>query len=81
MIAIATLRQLHERGRKVPGDVALIGFDDLPIATQTVPQLTTVRQDIAGGAQAMVNAVLRRIAGEDVPSTVMTPHLVVRESA
>ena len=78
---MATLRLLHETGRKVPGDVALVGFDDLPLATQTVPQLTTIHQDIAGGARTMVASLMRRIGGEDVPSTVMAPELVVRESA
>ncbi len=81
VIAMATLRLLHETGRKVPGDIALVGFDDLPLATQTVPQLTTIHQDIAGGARAMVASLMRRIAGEDVPSTVMAPELIVRESA
>ncbi|MBC2652118.1 LacI family DNA-binding transcriptional regulator [Novosphingobium aerophilum] len=81
VIAMGTLRLLHERGRKVPEDVAIVGFDDLPLATQTVPQLTTVRQDIAGGARTLVTSLLKRIAGDEVPSTVMTPTLVVRESA
>ena len=81
VIAMGTVRLLHERGRKVPDDIAIVGFDDLPLATQTVPQLTTIRQDIAGGAQIMVESLLGRIAGRDVPSTVMVPELVVRESA
>ena len=81
VIAMGTLRLLHERGRKVPEDIAIIGFDDLPLATQTVPQLTTIRQDIAGGARTLVTSLLKRIAGDEVPSTVMIPTLVVRESA
>jgi len=81
MIAINTLSALHKRGISVPADVAVIGFDDLPIAAQTMPQLTTVRQDIAGGAKAMVAALMERIAGRETPSTVLPPTLMVRDSA
>lgn len=81
MIAIATVRLLHERGLRVPDDIAIVGFDDLPLTTQTVPQITTIRQDIARGAQTMVDSLMRRIAGEDSPSEIMQPQLVVRESA
>lgn len=81
MIAMSTLRLLHERGVRVPDEIAVIGFDDLPLATQTVPQLTTIRQDIAAGAKAMVEALMQRIAGNDTEPTVLEPRLVVRESA
>ncbi|MCY1671786.1 LacI family DNA-binding transcriptional regulator [Novosphingobium sp. SL115] len=81
VIAMTTIRLLHELGVAVPEQVAVTGFDDLPLATRMVPQLTTVKQDIAAGARAMVDALRRRIGGEDAPSTVMVPELVVRESA
>lgn len=81
VIAMTTIRILHERGVAVPDQVAVTGFDDLPLATRMVPQLTTVKQDIAAGARAMVDALRRRIDGEDAPSTVMMPELVIRESA
>ncbi len=81
MIAVNTLSALHKRGISVPGQVAVVGFDDLPIASQTMPGLTTVRQDIAGGAKAMVAALMERIAGRETPSTVLPPTLIVRESA
>jgi len=69
------------RGLAVPGAVRLVGFDDLPIARQTVPPLTTIRQDIAAGARGLVDLLLRRIAGEATESLILPPELVVRETA
>lgn len=81
IIAMTTIRLLHERGISVPDRVAVTGFDDLPLSQRMVPQLTTVRQDIAAGARAMAEALRLRLAGKDAPSTVMTPELIIRESA
>lgn len=80
-IAMATISILHERGVQVPQVIAITGYDDLAIATQTVPQLTTVRQDVARGARLMVEMLMRRIAGEITDSVVMEPELVIRGSA
>ncbi|ANU07060.1 LacI family DNA-binding transcriptional regulator [Paraurantiacibacter namhicola] len=78
LLALACLGELRKLNHVVPDDIKLVGFDDLPIAQQTVPPLTTVRQDIAGGARAMVDLLVRRISGEDTESIVMPPKLVVR---
>ncbi len=80
-IAIRTVRALVDRGVRVPEDMAITGFDDLPLAEQAVPRLTTVRQDLVAGAQAMVDALFRRMAGVDAPSVEMTPTLVERDTA
>lgn len=80
MIAVACLKELRERGISVPGEMKLVGFDDLPISSQTVPALTTVRQDIAAGAKALVDLLLRRLEGEDTESLVLPPHLIQRET-
>ncbi|MBE2992852.1 substrate-binding domain-containing protein [Sphingomonas sp. CFBP 13603] len=81
VIAMRTVRALADRAIQVPGDIPVTGFDDLPFAEQTVPRLTTVRQDIATGARAMVTALFARIAGEDAPSVEMQPVLVARDTA
>ncbi len=81
VIAMAVLRVLHERGRKVPEDIAVIGYDNLPLAMQTVPQLTTIHQDTEAGARAMVDSLFRRMSGSEVAPTVLEPQVIVRESA
>jgi DNA-binding LacI/PurR family transcriptional regulator len=80
-IAIRTVRALVDRGIRVPDEMAITGFDDLPLAEQTVPRLTTVRQDLVVGAQAMVEALFRRMEGIDAPSLEMTPTLIERDTA
>jgi DNA-binding LacI/PurR family transcriptional regulator len=80
-IAIRTVRALVDRGIRVPDQMAITGFDDLPLAEQTVPRLTTVRQDLVTGAKAMVEALFRRMEGMDAPSVEMTPTLIERDTA
>ncbi|MBU7580181.1 MAG: LacI family DNA-binding transcriptional regulator [Porphyrobacter sp.] len=80
-LAALCLTQLRAQGLRVPDDVRLIGFDDLPIARQTIPALTTVRQDIAAGAHGLVDLLLRRLAGESTESLVLPPELAIRETA
>ncbi len=80
-LAVACLKALHERQIAVPERMRLVGFDDLPIASQTMPGLTTIRQDIAAGARGLTDLLLRRLAGEDTESLILPPHIVLRDSA
>jgi DNA-binding LacI/PurR family transcriptional regulator len=80
-LAAICLVELRERSIRVPQDMKIVGFDDLPVAAQTLPLLTTVRQDIAVGAKCLVQLLLRRLKGEDTESLVLPPRLVVRQSA
>ncbi len=80
VIAMTTLRVLAEHGRSVPADVQVVGFDDLPLAAQTVPALTTLRQDIAQGARLLVETLFQRMAGAQVASVQMPAELIVRRS-
>ncbi|MFF3418281.1 LacI family DNA-binding transcriptional regulator [Streptomyces sp. NPDC002698] len=86
--ALGALRVLREHGRRVPEDVAVIGFDDmLPIAEQADPPLTTVRQDIEEMGRLMARLLIRglegRAAGDTAPeaSGVVLPTTLVRRAS
>ncbi|PPK98557.1 DNA-binding LacI/PurR family transcriptional regulator [Kineococcus xinjiangensis] len=82
VMALGVLRGLRAAGRRVPEDVAVIGFDDVDLAAYAEPPLTTVRQPTAVQARTMVEAVLAQIRGEGTPDPVVLPtELVVRDSA
>lgn len=80
VIAMTTLRALADRGVPVPEAVQVIGFDDLPLAAQAVPRITTVRQDFQTGAHAMVERLFQKMAGGAVKSLQLEPVLVIRDS-
>jgi DNA-binding LacI/PurR family transcriptional regulator len=81
-MALGVLRAMAERGRKVPEDVSVVGFDDIPDASSYLPPLTTVHQDFAEVGRRCVQAMLRQIRHEPVDAgTVLVPTtLVVRAS-
>jgi len=83
LMGVGALRGLREVGRRVPDDVAVIGFDDAPLAPYADPPLTTIRQPVERLGQEMVRLLLHRQSdptGE--PQTVILPtELVVRSSA
>jgi len=80
-MALGLLRRLHEVGRKVPGDISVVGFDDIPEAAYFTPPLTTVRQDFTELGRRCLHALLDRIAGNTEPTrVVVAPELVVRSS-
>ena len=82
LMAHAALRTLREAGRRVPDDVAVIGFDDIETAAYTEPPLTTVRQPIVELGRRMTRQLLRLAAGEEIEQALMLPtELILRESA
>ena len=81
LIAIGAMRALAEAGRRVPQDVAVVGFDDIPAASRTTPPLTTVMQDIRGAGQALVETLLAQIEGRDLPPRKLPGKRVVRGSS
>ncbi|HMN45911.1 MAG TPA: LacI family DNA-binding transcriptional regulator [Povalibacter sp.] len=80
LIAIGAMRALQERGLKIPEDVAVAGFDDIPTARFANPSLTTVHQDTKVAATLLVDSLLAIIRGEPADSRSIAPTLVVRQS-
>ncbi|MFI6662454.1 LacI family DNA-binding transcriptional regulator [Streptomyces sp. NPDC050523] len=83
LMAQGACQVLRERGRRVPDDVAVVGFDDSSIAVTCHPRLTTVRQPVEEMAAEMARLLDEHIHGvrTDATSVVFEPELVVRESA
>ena len=80
-MAFGASRALQDRGVRVPGDVAVVGFDDTKEAMASTPSLTTVRQPINQMGYAGIEVLLKMLAGEQVPEqTVLATRLVVRRS-
>jgi DNA-binding LacI/PurR family transcriptional regulator len=80
VIAMSALRAFSEHGISIPETVKIVGYDDLAFANQTVPPLTTIRQDLVAGAAHLVDLLFRRIGGEKTESVVLEPRLIIRGS-
>lgn len=80
LIAIGAIAAFKERALRVPEDVAVVGFDDIPAASYVSPPLTTVHQDTLAAGQALVDNLIRLIEGEEVRTTSLRPVLKVRTS-
>ncbi|WP_407916836.1 LacI family DNA-binding transcriptional regulator [Kitasatospora sp. NE20-6] len=81
-MAVGALDTLRRAGRRVPEDVAVVGFDDVDCARQCDPPLTTVRQPIDELGRQLIRSVQRLAAGEPAaPALVLPTGLVVRGSA
>jgi DNA-binding LacI/PurR family transcriptional regulator len=83
LMAVGALRVLRRLGRRVPDDVAVIGFDDSMLAQHTDPPLSTVRQPVDAMAKHMVHGLLSMIGdpSRDASHTVLETKLIMRDSA
>lgn len=82
-MAIAAIREIQRAGLEVPGDVAVVGFDDGPRAADAVPSLTTVRQPIRRLGSTAVTTLLDIVAdpGRRIREVILPTELVVRASS
>jgi DNA-binding LacI/PurR family transcriptional regulator len=81
-MALGLLRALHEAGRRVPDDISVVGFDDIPEASYFTPPLTTVRQDFGQLGRRSLELLVGRLTGTSGPPghVLIPPELVVRSS-
>ncbi|MBV9170289.1 MAG: LacI family DNA-binding transcriptional regulator [Chloroflexi bacterium] len=82
VLALGALNAAHASGRRVPEDLSLVGFDDIPLAAYAVPPLTTVRQPVEAMARLAIDLVLRRDGepASERETYSLEPELIVRKS-
>ncbi|MBN1936167.1 MAG: LacI family DNA-binding transcriptional regulator [Anaerolineae bacterium] len=81
-MAIGAMRSLREAGRKIPGDVAIVGFDDVPAAAFSTPPLTTVRQPMIRIGQIAVELLIQMIENpaQERKEVLLEPELIIRQT-
>jgi DNA-binding LacI/PurR family transcriptional regulator len=80
LIAIGAMHAVQDAGLNVPGDVAIIGFDDIAAASLTSPPLTTIRQDTVTAGALLVDKLIRRIGNEEIGTRTIAGQLIIRKS-
>jgi DNA-binding LacI/PurR family transcriptional regulator len=83
LMAAGAMRVLAELGRRVPDDIAVVGYDDLGVAERTTPPLTTMRQPVEEMAERATRILLERVDGVDGshPMRVIIPPTLVRRAS
>lgn len=81
LMAMTAINTLRQRGMDVPGSVAVIGYDDIELASYFHPPLTTVQQPIREAGRALVASLLALTEGRPAPSLQLPTQLIVRHSS
>ena len=81
LLAMKAINALRAQGRSVPGEVAVVGYDDIELASYFHPPLSSVRQPVQAAGRAMVASLLALVDGQPAPSQQLPTELVVRASS
>jgi DNA-binding LacI/PurR family transcriptional regulator len=81
LMAIGAMEAVRESGRHVPGDISVVGFDDIQLATYCSPPLTTIRQALGKAGKALVNNLMQYLKDTIITRTILPVELVVRKSS
>lgn len=81
MVALGAMKALKERYVSIPGDVAIVGFDDIPIAEMSHPSLTSIRQNTRFAADTMVKELVFQLEGQAASSHIIDIELIPRASS
>jgi DNA-binding LacI/PurR family transcriptional regulator len=81
LLGLQAVQAAQAAGRQVPGEVAVVGYDDMPVAAYSSPALASVHQPVGLAGQEIVEALLGLLAGEPPAPRTLPVHLVRRDSA
>jgi DNA-binding LacI/PurR family transcriptional regulator len=81
LMAITAMDTIREHGRRVPEDIAVIGYDDLSIAEHSNPPLTTIRQNIPLAGKMLAENLIKYLETGNVTNVTIPVELIVRKSA
>lgn len=79
-MAVAAMEVMRAAGRRVPDDVSVVGYDDVPLAAYCTPRLTTLHQPIHRGGQKCVESLFALLDGQQLTPVTLPVHLVIRDS-
>lgn len=80
LIAVGAMQAMHDNGIRIPEDIAIVGYDNIPVSRFTNPALTTVAQNTTLAGEALVENLLRQINGDEPEAQLMPVELVIRQS-
>lgn len=81
LIAAGVLRAMNDNGLHCPNDIAVVGYDNIPVSAYTTPALTTVQQNTKLAGELLVSNLIQLINGQSVTDQLMSGELVIRKSS